>query len=472
VAKRLLDFCVAALGLLVLLPPLLLIAIAIKLDSPGPVFFRQTRVGREGVSFRIFKFRTMTHGGTRGRQLTTANDTRITRVGRWLRASKLDELPQLIDVLRGTMSLVGPRPEVPKYVEHYPPHWRDRLLSVRPGITDFASVHYRDEGELLARADDPEKEYVEVILPLKLSYSLHYVDSPNIANDLRVIGLTLKTVFAPAIQSARQAMTIQNTEFWTRLEQAMSALNRRNRLCSTLCDGVVILACWHVTYLFRLGFERWQPGRPWYDDYVSFGVVAGYLIALALAGVPRGLWRYFGVDDFRRIVVACTVAGAVGAVWILMAQLSGVARAVLVLHPFFCMLGLSAVRIGYRLLWEHAKQRTFDEDSQPKRVIVLGADDLARRFIEATQHRQGWEVLMLLDDNPNKQGLRIAGITVKGTVADLAWPHVHAGATHVIVGLQDADEGERARAQQLARNAGLTVMRMSADMSLDAELPH
>lgn len=470
--KRLLDFCVAALGLLLLSPLLLLIAIAIRLDSPGPVFFRQVRVGRHGVPFRIFKFRTMSHSGMGGRQLTASNDDRITRVGRSLRASKLDELPQLIDVLRGTMSLVGPRPEVPRYVDHYPSQWRDQLLSVRPGITDFASVHYRNEGELLARADDPEREYVEVILPAKLSYSLHYVNSPNVVNDLRVIGLTLKTVFAPALHSARQAMTIQNTEFWVRLEQTMSALNRRNRLYSTVCDALVVLVCWHITYLFRLGFERWQPGRPWYDDYVSFGVVAGYLLALALAGVPRGLWRYFGVDDFRRIIVACVVAGSGGASWILMAQLSGVARAVLVLHPVFCMLGLSAVRIGYRLLWEYAKQRSFDEDHQPKRVIVLGADDLARRFIEAMQHRQGWEILMLLDDNPNKQGLRIAGITVKGTVADLAWPHVHAGATHAVVGLQGADEGERERAQQLARNAGLTVMRMSADMSLNTEPPH
>ena len=153
--------------------------------APAPVFFRQERVGRHGLHFRIFKFRTMTVAeGDNPTQLTVASDRRVTRVGAILRRIKLDELAQLIDVLRGTMSLVGPRPEVPRYVEHYPPHWRERLLSVRPGITDFASVHYRDESELLAGAVDPEREYIDVILPTKLRYALRYVEQPTLANDL------------------------------------------------------------------------------------------------------------------------------------------------------------------------------------------------------------------------------------------------------------------------------------------------
>ena len=153
--KRLIDLVSAALGLLLLAPLLLLLALAIKLDSPGPVFFRQERVGRFGRLFRIFKFRTMTVSRPTGDiELTVAGDARITRVGAVLRRTKLDELAQLIDVLRGTMSLVGPRPEVPRYVAHYPAAWRERLLSVRPGITDFASVHYQDENTLLARASD------------------------------------------------------------------------------------------------------------------------------------------------------------------------------------------------------------------------------------------------------------------------------------------------------------------------------
>ena len=158
-------------------------------------------VGRHGRPFRIFKFRTMTVAPPSGGvPLTVAGDRRITRIGALLRRTKLDELAQLIDVLRGTMSLVGPRPEVPRYVAHYPAEWRERLLSVRPGITDFASVRYRDENELLAQADDPEREYIDVILPTKLRYALHYVDRPSLANDLRVLGLTLRTVFRLALR--------------------------------------------------------------------------------------------------------------------------------------------------------------------------------------------------------------------------------------------------------------------------------
>ena len=153
-----------------------------------------------------------------------AGDRRITRIGAILRKTKLDELAQLIDVLRGTMSLVGPRPEVPRYVAHYPPEWRARLLSVRPGITDFASVRYRDENELLAQAHDPEREYIDVILPTKLRYALHYVDQPTFANDLKVLGLTLRTVFVPTLPVSMRVFGMNDSKLWVWLDQNMSAL--------------------------------------------------------------------------------------------------------------------------------------------------------------------------------------------------------------------------------------------------------
>lgn len=196
-AKRVFDVLLAALGLLLLAPLLLLIALAIKLDSPGPVLFRQERVGRHGRPFRIRKFRTM-HDGAAGAPITVGDDPRITRSGRWLRAAKLDELPQLIDVLAGHMSLVGPRPELPRYVALYPPALRDKVLSVRPGITDPASIEYRDEGAQLARAADPEHEYVHVVLPRKLALAEAYVDRATLATDLRVLWRTMKLVWGPS----------------------------------------------------------------------------------------------------------------------------------------------------------------------------------------------------------------------------------------------------------------------------------
>ena len=193
-SKRLFDLLAALVGLFLFWPVFVAIGLAIKLDSPGPVFFRQRRVGRFGVQFRLFKFRTMTVAAEQsGLQITVGEDTRITRVGVVLRRFKLDELPQLIDVVRGTMSLVGPRPEVPRYVEKYSAERRNQVLSVRPGITDFASLRYRNESELLARAADAEREYVEVIMPEKLRVAGNYIDHASMRSDLRLLGLTIWT---------------------------------------------------------------------------------------------------------------------------------------------------------------------------------------------------------------------------------------------------------------------------------------
>ena len=195
-AKRVFDLLLASIGLVLMSPVLLAIAVWIKLDSAGPVFFRQERVGRFGVPFRIHKFRTMVSDApARGPQLTVGADSRITRAGAVLRRLKLDELPQLIDVFQGVMSFVGPRPEVPRYVALYPPALRDQVLAVRPGITDPASIMFRDEALLLARAADPEREYTEVILPQKLAHAAHYAQTSTLATDLAVLLRTLRAVW-------------------------------------------------------------------------------------------------------------------------------------------------------------------------------------------------------------------------------------------------------------------------------------
>jgi len=196
--KRAFDLLVSALALVLLAPLLLAIALAIRLDSRGPALFRQQRVGRHGVPFRIHKFRTMVvDAAVRGPSLTVGADARITRVGRLLRTRRLDELPQLIDVLKGDMSLVGPRPELPRYVERYPEALRVRVLAVRPGLTDPASIAFLDEAEHLARAADPEREYVEVLLPIKLQAAADYAERASLGSDLRVLFGTLRRLFGP-----------------------------------------------------------------------------------------------------------------------------------------------------------------------------------------------------------------------------------------------------------------------------------
>lgn len=194
-AKRLFDWLASSVGLVLLAPLLLVIAVRIKLDSLGPVFFRQERVGQCGRLFRIHKFRTMfIDAELRGPQITVGADTRVTSVGLWLRKYKLDELPQLLDVWLGHMSLVGPRPEVPLYVAHYPNDVRELVLSVRPGITDMASIQFKDENEILGRAVDPHLAYVTEVLPIKLGYYADYVRNRSLLGDIEIIFLTLKAI--------------------------------------------------------------------------------------------------------------------------------------------------------------------------------------------------------------------------------------------------------------------------------------
>ena len=184
----------SGLGLLVLSPLFLIVAVWIKLDSPGPVFFRQVRVGRFNKDFRIFKFRTMRVGSDKGSQITIGGrDPRVTRAGYWLRRFKIDELPQLINVFIGDMSLVGPRPEVRHYVDMYTSE-QMHVLDVRPGITDAASIMFRNESEFLEQADDPEKHYIEVLMPKKLELYLQYVNNHSLMGDIRLILKTLWTV--------------------------------------------------------------------------------------------------------------------------------------------------------------------------------------------------------------------------------------------------------------------------------------
>ena len=191
--KRVFDFTVALLMLIVLSPLFLVLAIAIKAGSKGPVFFRQVRVTQYGKQFRIYKFRTMVEDAEKqGAQVTTAGDKRITKIGRFIRKCRLDEVPQLLNVLGGSMSFVGVRPEVPKYVERYTDEMRATLL-LPAGITSPASIKYKDEDEILAAADDPDEAYVEKVLPAKMEYNYAYLRKCGFFRD---IGVMFATVFA------------------------------------------------------------------------------------------------------------------------------------------------------------------------------------------------------------------------------------------------------------------------------------
>jgi len=192
--KRLFDIFFSLIGLLVLLLPFIIISMIIVLDSRGGIFYKQVRVGKDGNDFKLFKFRSMRTGADKAGLLTVGGrDNRITKIGYYIRKYKIDELPQLINVLIGDMSLVGPRPEVRKYVDLYTVE-QMKVLSVKPGITDYASIEYSNENEILGKATDPEKTYIEEIMPAKLELNLKYIREQGLGTDLKIIFATIAKI--------------------------------------------------------------------------------------------------------------------------------------------------------------------------------------------------------------------------------------------------------------------------------------
>jgi lipopolysaccharide/colanic/teichoic acid biosynthesis glycosyltransferase len=198
---RIFDFFFSCLGLILLLPFFLLIALLIKINSSGPVLYKQSRIGLNGSDFSVFKFRSMRVDSDKGGLITVGGrDARVTSIGYYLRKYKLDELPQLINVLTGDMSLVGPRPEVKKYVDLYN-HEQSKVLSIRPGITDWASIYYRDENEILGKSTDPEKDYIEKVMPDKLKCNLIYIENYGPVEYFKIIFSTLCHIVLPVKKS-------------------------------------------------------------------------------------------------------------------------------------------------------------------------------------------------------------------------------------------------------------------------------
>jgi FlaA1/EpsC-like NDP-sugar epimerase len=244
---------------------------------------------------------------------------------------------------------------------------------------------------------------------------------------------------------------------WHRVDRMLARVRVHRRPLSLLIDGVVIALCWHATYLFRLGFERWWRDRPAYDVWVMLAVIAAYLSVFVIAGIPRGMWRFSGFGEVKRLTLACTASGLLCAVGVMMAQLTQVPRAVLALHPFVTLIGLCLVRVGYRMLYEHARSQITGSDAEVRRAIVMGAGEAAKLLL-ASIHQQGWIVLGLLDDDPAKRGARIGGVAVLGTLADVARLEIRAEATHVIVALPGAPIAQRRTAIELAASTGLPVL--------------
>ena len=244
---------------------------------------------------------------------------------------------------------------------------------------------------------------------------------------------------------------------WHTLDTLLTRIRPHREPLALAIDAAVIAACWNITYLFRLGFERGWSARPSYDGWVLAGLLALYVTVFAALKVPKGMWRFSGFGEVQRLTFACAIAGLLGAVGVLMAQLVQVPRAVLALHPVVSLMGLAMVRIGYRMLYEHMRGRISGSMHETRRALVLGAGDAAKLLMAGIQHH-GWVVVGLLDDNPRKLGARIGGVPVLGDLESAPrWAEVH-GITHLIVAMPSASAAQRRRALDLAAATGLPVV--------------
>ena len=244
---------------------------------------------------------------------------------------------------------------------------------------------------------------------------------------------------------------------WQSIDAFLTRVRPSRQPLSLLIDAVVVSLAWQFTYLFRLGFERWLSARPGYDHWVLLGVVCTYLVVFKLLQVPKGMWRFAGFGEIKRLMVACCIAGGLCAIVVLMAQLREVPRAVLALHPFMTLFGVCGVRVAYRTVYEHMRLQISGRSAETRRALVLGAGDAARRLVAGIQH-EGWVVVGLLDDDPAKQDSRVAGVPVLGPLGALTEQSATQGITHLIIAMPSAPTAVRRSVIEQAMQAGLPVL--------------
>jgi FlaA1/EpsC-like NDP-sugar epimerase/lipopolysaccharide/colanic/teichoic acid biosynthesis glycosyltransferase len=422
--KRTLDLVASALGLLVLWPLFLVIAALIKAEDGGPVMFRQQRIGRNLKAFFILKFRSMVvDAAEKGPAITVRGDERVTRVGRMLRTAKLDELPQLWNVLRGDMSLVGARPEVPRYVDLFRAEYTE-ILRIRPGITDPASIRYRDENELLDRAEDAEREYVERILPEKLRLSRNYARNASVGWDVQLVFATLASLFYPARTVERVVDWLTPLRFWVGFAIQVGALLAADIL------ALMIRFDSHVPPTELVTFLRVLPV-----------VLLAQVLWLHAFKLFHSVWRYAGVRDLRNItfaIVAAQFTWWFAAKWIL--HVTSHSRGVAAIDALLAIAFLSGIRIARRL------HRELKPGGMPlKRVLLVGDEDPMARLARELMERSGsdCEVVGMVNGDPRRRGVRIHGVPVLGTKNELDEILRRTEPDEVLVAMPDASEEAR-----------------------------
>lgn len=415
--KRTFDICMAALGLILTAPLLALISVLIKLDSQGPVIFRQVRVGQGFRPFAIQKFRTMAVEviGT-CLPLTVGQDPRITRIGRILRKFKLDELPQLFNVLVGDMSFVGPRPEVPRYVERLRSEFFE-VLTVRPGITDLASLRYIDEAALLAYSASPEEEYQLKVLPEKLRLAKLYIRHMSLRFDLAIILQTLLhiarlPVVVFTLPELKAAVETPVASPWMSLS---SFIMRWRKPIIVVLDVILIILANYFAFVLRYDGSIPEGDIQTFEQTV-LALVAIRGVAFALFGLNEGLWRYTSIWDLQNIIGGVLTSTVVFYSWVhWVMDLYSYPRSIFAIDAILLVGFLAGVRLSSRVL------RDKPVFQKKRKVFIVGAGDAGERVVREMKTRTVFncQPIGFVDDNVGLLNQRIHGVRVLGTVQDL-----------------------------------------------------
>lgn len=398
ISKRVFDLFCSAIGLLLLSPFIIIISILVKTTSRGPVFFRQERVGRNGRPFRIFKFRTMVCDAYLGPSVTAKNDCRITGIGRILRQAKLDELPQLFNVFWGTMSLVGPRPEIPELAAAYSAEQK-QLLSVKPGITSPATIYHRDEEEVTGSSEEVLEYHRTILVPKKARYDLGYLENRGFWYDLKLIFLTLLSVLTNESGYVRE-----------------KAVKNRRALIILAVISILAFSYW-LAYLIR--FEGAIPEfYDWKMKRTLPLVAVIQLIFLAYFGQMEGYWRYVGVTDVVGIAKALLLsAGAMLGIEFLFLSES-YPTGVVIINGIVAFVLLSGQRLSLRLIREAYAPIV---PKAKEKAVILGAGDRGERVWREIRQNpdMGFDIIGFVDPNAALLGVKIHGKPVIGTFEEL-----------------------------------------------------
>jgi lipopolysaccharide/colanic/teichoic acid biosynthesis glycosyltransferase len=432
--KRAVDLIIATLGLLILLPILIVVAILIKIDSSGPIFFRQARIGAGGEPFMIFKFRSMVTGAYKmGSRLTTKRDPRVTRVGQLLRWFKIDELPQLLNVVKGEMSLIGPRPEDPHFVRFYSEEQR-RVLNVRPGMIGPSQILGRDELESYPEGlKDTEAYYVEHILPEKLSRDLEYVANASFLGDMALLTRGLWATVRGAVK----------TKFLWR---------RRHRVALFAADCVLIIGSCYLAFMVRHDFD-WPLDARFLLLPLLITLVARSM-ALMYYGAYQGVFAYFGLWDLAAIFKAVSLSAIISGGLTFFVGLQSFPRSVFVIDWAIILFMLGGVRYGLRV-W--VRQRWLQRGPRRHKALVVGAgvggEQIARTLLE--DPLCPYRPVGFIDEVPERWGSLIHGVRVLGGATELPLAVSANRIQAVFVSMSDVSDSAAQEVVDVCERAGV-----------------